>query len=213
MRPIIDLMKSTIFALAATAVFASAPAAAADSFLQFGPVKPGTASGKVREAAARTAGGKVEVLSWSWGASQSGWDGSVKGSTALASGNKPAAADYDGDGRADLAVAVGDVDGDGRADRSVKSPRDAASGLPTGKRTHKPLPVRAQADESGSVTLVGKFPACVVGAAYDDAVLRVAGLTYTLHEVSVTSCAAVPGGTGGGPTLSLSVTYLKRKLN
>jgi hypothetical protein len=35
--------------------------------------------------------------------------------------------------------------------------------------------VRAQTDERGSVTLVGKFPACVVGAAYDDAELRVRG--------------------------------------
>ena len=45
-------------------------------------------------------------------------------------------------------VSIGDLDGDGHLDcvvgdpspqAGVKSPRDAASGLPTGKRQHKPL--------------------------------------------------------------------------
>jgi len=67
--------------------------------------------------------------------------------------------------------------------------------------------------EPGSVTVVGKFAACVVGAAYDDATLRVAGFTYTLEQVLVTGCAATPGNSGGEPTQSIRLNYLHRKLN
>jgi len=148
MRTLITLTKSTLFALAAATVAASASAAAVDIFLTLGPVKGSSVSGKIREAAARSATGKqVEVMSWSWGASRKGWDGTVEGSTVAAS-DKPIAADFDGDGRADINVPGGDVngdgrssagaaeyDGDGRADR-VQAPRDVASGMPTGKRQH-----------------------------------------------------------------------------
>jgi hypothetical protein len=84
----IRLMNFTMFALAATAVFACGPAAAADSFLKFGAVTSGSTGGKVREAAARAgAGQQVEVVSWSWGVSQPAWNRSAKGSTAVASGD------------------------------------------------------------------------------------------------------------------------------
>jgi hypothetical protein len=50
-------------------------------------------------------------------------------------------------------VATGDVNGDGRADLtatkssgSATSPRDAASGQPTGKRQHQPVTVRKEVD-------------------------------------------------------------------
>ena len=49
--------------------------------------------------------------------------------------------DNDGDGLSDLSIVV-DRDADAGLDgseASVKSPRDAASGLPTGKRQHKPI--------------------------------------------------------------------------
>lgn len=91
-------------------------------------------------------------------------------STGQASG-KAAVADVDSDGKADRTkgagydvksqtkarVAAGDVNGDGAADTTatsnsnsstkdaaatgVKSPRDAASGMPTGKRQHQPLSI------------------------------------------------------------------------
>ena len=71
MRPMTKLTKLTTFALAATVVAASAPAAAADYYLKFGDVKSSSVSGKVREAAARAGAGKqVDVTSWSWGVSQ-----------------------------------------------------------------------------------------------------------------------------------------------
>jgi hypothetical protein len=57
-----------------------------------------------------------------------------------------------------------------------------------------------------------KFPGCTVGAAYDDAVLQVAGARYELEDVTITSCSATPGASGGGePTLSLTATYINRK--
>ncbi len=100
-------------------------------------------------------------------------------------------------------AAAGDVNGDGRA---MAAPGEAAAGMASRKRAHQPV-------GRGSVTLVGKFAACTVGAAYDDAVLQVAGARYTLEDVVITSCAAAPGGSGGEPTLSLTATYLHRKLS
>lgn len=186
MRPMTKLIR---FALAATVMAASAPAAAADYYLKLGPVKSASVGGKVREAAARAADKQVEVMSWSWGASQ-----------------HFVAGDVDGDGRVDAFVPAGDVDGDGRADRAIAAPGAVASGTALRKRAHQPV-------GRGSVTLVGKFAACTVGAAYVDAVLQVAGARYTLEDVTITSCAATPGSSGGEPTLSLSASYLKRKLN
>ena len=213
MRPMIKLTTSTLFALAAASVAPAAPAAAADYYLTFGPVKSTSASGKVREAAARADAGKqIEVMSWSWGASQKGWDGSVKGSTAAASvsSGAPVAGDVNGDGRASARVPAGDYDGDSRAD-AVQAPRDSASGMATGKRQHGFMPP-LRPREPGSVTVVGKFPACVVGAAYDDATLRAPGMSYTLHKVVVTGCPATPGATGGEPTQSISLNFTKISL-
>lgn len=177
MRPMITPTRLTSLALAAALVAIPAPAGAADFYLKLEGLKgegmTSTAGAKVREAAARTmAGGEVEILSWSWGASQ-----------------RSAAA----------------ADGDGRADRVI-TPRDPASGLATGKRQHWPVNLRT------SVTLVGNFPQCVVGAAYDRATVQLKGMRYQLSDVVITSCAAAPGGPSGLPTLSLTMSYLKRKL-
>jgi hypothetical protein len=65
----------------------------------------------------------------------------------------------DGNG---IAVAAADVDGDGMADRTasheIQSPRDVASGLPTGKRMHKPFTITKEWGASTpmlSVTVAG----------------------------------------------------------
>lgn len=87
-------------------------------------------------------------------------------------------------------VAAGDVDGDGRA--AVVSPRDAASGLATGKRMHKPVTFPTPRDK-GSLTIRGKFPGCVVGTHYP--VIRLGNATrrYTLSDAIITSCGTAPG--------------------
>ena len=192
MRPMTKTMKLMVFALAASVVAASAPAAAADYYLKLGPVKGESAT------AAKGRENKVEVLSWSWGASQSSHAGGGMGAGKVnmqdmsVMRTTPVPADYDGDGRADGAAAAGDI--------------------ATEKRTHHPVQtVMTEPPPRGSVTLVGKFPACTVGAAYKDALLQVAGLRYKLEEVVITSCTAAPGG--GEPTQSLSLNYTKIKLD
>ena len=84
--------------------------------------------------------------------------------------------------------------------------------MASGKRTHHPVQILSELPPRGSVTLVGTFPACVVGAAYQDAVLQAAGTKVTFNDISVTRCPAAPGATGE-PAQSLSMSYLSRKLN
>ena len=96
-------------------------------------------------------------------------------------------------------VAVGDVTGDGA---------QAASGLPTGKRQHKPLMLSAPLAE-GSVTVRGKFPGCAVGTRYPTIRLGNAARRYTLQDAIITSCATVPGG--AAPMEEVSFNYAKIK--
>ena len=105
-------------------------------------------------------------------------------------------------------VAAGDVDGDGRAD--VVSPRDAASGLATGKRMHKPVTFPNPRDR-GSLTIRGKFPGCVVGARYPTMRLGNAAKRYTLQDAIITSCGTVSSGGDALPMEEVSFNYAKIK--
>ena len=74
-------------------------------------------------------------------------------------------APVEGSGQVTLNVTPADADGDGAAETKrtivlphvleassqVKSPRDAASGLPTGKRQHKPFSITKRIDKSSPV--------------------------------------------------------------
>ena len=169
MRPV---TRYTICALAAAAMAAPA-VAASNSYLTLGPLKEGEDARKGKE-------DKIEVLSWSFGVTRKGWDGTIKGATGT-----------------EKFGAVGGMHRDdavtGDAATAVTSPRDAASGLPTGKRQHQPKG-RAPLDQTqpldvGSVTVNGSVPGCTVGAAYTDAMLRTTAARYELKDVQITSCA------------------------
>ena len=100
-----------------------------------------------------------------------------------------------------VSVAAGDVNGDGAA----------ASGLPTGKRQHKPLVVTAPLDKgSVSLTLNSAWADCRVGARYPELELGTGGRTYQLHHTVITSCGAESSG-GDRPTESLSLNYERIK--
>ena len=75
-------------------------------------------------------------------------------------------------------------------DGAIISPRDAASGMPTGKRQHGWVTVSKPLDR-GSVRVKVKFPwlECRVGAAFPDAVLQNSAGRYELKEVLISGCA------------------------
>ena len=154
-----------------TATFAAAPASAAlNAFLKIG----GTPA--PHAAAAARAGHKdwIEVTSWSWGTSNArkGWDGSIKGRAS-----------------AEKYGAVSGAHRDEGVARDVVSPRDTASGMPTGKRQHGWMPV-AQTLDRGSVRVKVRFPwlDCRVGATFPDATLDDAAGRNSFSEVTVTRC-------------------------
>ena len=200
---------------------AAAVAAQLDYFIKLPPIEGDSGKG-------RSHGGEIEIQSFSWGETQSavqiqeisGWkyevdvvdmpgpaskDMSLKGSTIRE--NAPAGG---------VQVAAGDVTGDGSAgvaqynpkELSIRksAPRDAASGLATGKRMHKPRMVPAPL-ASGSVTVRGKFPSCTVGTRYPSLELGARAKRYKLHNVVVTSC----GGSDSGeqPMEEISFNYAK----
>lgn len=94
------------------------------------------------------------------------------------------------------------------------------SGLPTGKRQHKPFTITKEVDKSspqmmqalappsqGSVRVRVKMPwlACRVGATYPRLELAGGGKRHVLEDVRVTSC----GRSGGSPEESITFVYGK----
>lgn len=218
MRPLTAMTTFAKLLLAATACSIASAAAAADYFIKLGPMTGEQSDSKVREAAARLLTGQpIPIQSYSWGVSQgtccqgggSGTGKSVEIGTGadkvhikdinakytapinVTKGSKPAAADYNGDGRTDRASA----------------PRDVAIGQSSGKRQDTPL------DIGGSVTVGGNFPTCTVGVAYDYVLLHGADGQHRLNAVTITSCGVASSSGGGQPTDSLTLSYLNRKLN
>lgn len=79
-----------------------------------------------------------------------------------------------------VSVAAGDVDGDGRG---------AASGLPTGKRQHKPMTITKPLDKGSVwVRVASPWTGCRVGARYPSLELGDGAKRYVLQDVSVASC-------------------------
>ena len=171
MRSIVKLTLSAFVAVAATG-----PAYAADMFLKLGPVKGEVAT------AAKGRENSVEVLSWQYGAARKGWDGSIKGGSIarkhVPSGTHIASADIVGPSR--------DCD-----DHNVKSPRDAATGMSSGRCASAWSPVATPVDR-GSVRVKVKFPwlDCKVGARITDATLTSPTERVTFNDISVSRCAA-----------------------
>jgi type VI protein secretion system component Hcp len=93
-----------------------------------------------------------------------------------------------------VSVAAGDVTGDGTA---------AESGLPTGKRQHKPVTISMPLDRgSVSVMLKSAWPDCRVGTQYPELELGDDTKAYELQDAIVTGCAAE----------SVSLNYSKVKV-
>jgi type VI protein secretion system component Hcp len=90
--------------------------------------------------------------------------------------------------------------------------RDSSSGQATGKRQHKPIRARGYYDSAapqatGSLTIAGKFPGCVVGTRYSSLTLGGRGKRYTLQDAIITSCATASGG--ALPMEEVSFNYAK----
>jgi type VI protein secretion system component Hcp len=101
-----------------------------------------------------------------------------------------------------VSVAAGDVTGDGSA---------AASGLPTGKRQHKPFVLTKPMDKgSVSLSLASAWPGCRVGARYPELELGGGGTTHVLQDAVITSCGSASSG-GDRPTETLSLNYERIK--
>lgn len=161
----------------------SVPAATAaqfDAFIKFPP-------------AAGADTGEIEIQSYSWGATQlgsghSGGMGAGKVSMqdmSVTSGPRQTTA-MDG-----TRVAAGDLDGDGADDaaaRTVPSPRDAASGMASGKRTHPALMKIEKPLEKGSLILRMALPGCTVGTQYPSAEVGTPDGRYELTDVVVAAC-------------------------
>jgi hypothetical protein len=186
------------------------PAIALHAMLAAALAALATSSAAAREAAQfsfTTANGQIAIRSWSWGPRQTT---STDGSHAkLQPGGGGAAGQKDMVMKGSTigqnaphgrwipitqrpGLATGDLDDDGSAEATaahdVKSPRDAASGMPTGKRQHGPAKIVKQY-EAGRLTIHSNLPGCTVGTAYPDAVLQTTAARYELKDVVISNCA------------------------
>ncbi len=143
--------------------------------------------GDIKGEPADGAGSPLEASSFSWGASQGTSAGAPSG------------------------TAAGKVSMQDLSVMKSAAPRDAASGMPTGKRQHKPLPLAMDGgndagpplDSAGamrSMSLVVPGPgnatsrqldqACASGQHIDKAVLGVRGQMFAMNDVVVSSCTS-----------------------
>ncbi len=209
------LSSVSLAALVAGGVAFSTPAqgAAADFYLKLDSIKGEKSDGLQ---------GGIEIQAWSWGVSNSG-SAHVGGGMSSGKVNMQdisyMGSPKRGKDTASSSVAAGDVNGDGRAD--IVSPRDAASGLPTGKRQHGSVTITKEWDKStplaraappssaaGSLTTLVPAGMCKAGAAYPSAELGTPGRVYRLEGVTVASCAAA-ASSGDRPMESISLNYTK----
>lgn len=175
-------------------------------------------------------GQHIELLSYSWGESRAtGSSGAGRTDINTLSIAKPT----DSASPAGVTVAAGDLNGDGAATprkptigRATVSPKSlpgtaganetltvgsnqTESGLPTGKRQHKPFTLTQPLDR-GSIT-VRMRPAggCTVGKRYSGAQFSASGKTYVLSDVQVADCG---GSTADQPTEEVTFVYGKVKV-
>jgi len=230
-RPITSF---TLHAILATAIaaLATASAAAGPAYLKFEPIK-GDSNAHGR--------GEIEVVSYSWGQPQAAGrvnkvegfaikqnvkpeQGGEKGGTEdinigvgeLQENAASSSGGGHGSGKVSVhdisttsatasggvSVAAGDVTGDGGS---------AASGLPTGKRQHKPLTLIKPLDKGTVwVRVASPWAGCRVGARYPSLALSDGAKSHVLHDVSVADCG---NSAAGAPTEEVAFYYNRIAFN
>ncbi len=86
----------------------------------------------------------------------------------------------------------------------VESPRDAASGLPTGKRMHKPVTLT-----QGNVVVTMPEGICVRGSHYPTVTLTSADTAYEMQDVTVASCTPITTAKGKKTKAKLEYMVVK----
>lgn len=101
-----------------------------------------------------------------------------------------------------VAVAAGDVTGDGGS---------SASGLPTGKRQHKPMVLTKPLDKGTVwVRVASPWASCRVGARYPSLTLSDGAKSHVLHDVSIADCG---NAAAGAPTEEVAFYYNRIAFN
>ncbi len=101
-----------------------------------------------------------------------------------------------------VSVAAGDVTGDGGS---------AASGLPTGKRMHKPMTLTKPLDKGTVwVRVASPWTGCRVGDRYPSITLADGARSHVLHDVSVANCG---NAAAGAPTEEVAFYYNRIAFN
>jgi len=86
-------------------------------------------------------------------------------------------------------------------------PRDTASGMPTGKRVHKPLVIVKEVDKASPLLV----QACASGKHFTTAEVDLSGQRYTLYDVVIAAVQKSSGGDRPTETLTLNFTKIEFK--
>lgn len=197
--PFIACTAAALAALAATGAAAQSKLIMVSSFKNTGNV-----AGNKEE---------IEVLSYSFGSSQSGRVSKVDSFT-IKQGVKPAPAP------GGVQVAVGDVTGDaatvGGSQSMTVGSGQTESGQATGKRQHLPMRSRSYYDQNASppakgtvwVRVSSPWTACRVGTRYPSIELNTGAKRHVLQDVVVSSCGG-SSAQGDRPTEEVAFYYNK----
>ncbi|MGF1550823.1 MAG: type VI secretion system tube protein Hcp [Sphingomonadaceae bacterium] len=173
-------------AVALSFALATAPGFAG-GYLKLGDIKG--------ESSDARGGEQIELLSWSFGTSRAASIEKVAGMSEIKAERHSSKAGSAGSAQT---VTIG-------SDRSERT-----SGLPTGKRQHRPM-IGTKPAAEGSLTAVIPAGLCKVGARYQSAELDADGRVYRMSDVVVTSCSPASAGGGGEvqPVETISLNYVK----
>lgn len=188
MRPIANFTFHAILAAALAALAASSAAASQfDAFLELGSIRGETEAHKDQRSQ------HIELLSYSFGESRGSGVVTVADAIRVLNESRSSSDASAGKGasneRGKMQPGGGSASGAGVKRVFVKSWSTSGDATQaTGQRTHKPLRMRMVYD-AGSVTLSGRFPACRVGAAYDNAAIGQGAERYEMQDVTVAACS------------------------
>ena len=205
MRPIANVTLHAILAVAIVALATSS--AAAFSGEVFVKLPPGSSGGGKAE--------DIQVQSYQWGNSQVGRVSKIDGFT-IKQGMSPAEGGEKG-GTEDINIGVGELQeaapsgGVRVASGDIDGDTSAASGLPTGKRQHKPMTVTKPLDKGTVwIRVASPWANCRVGARYPSITLADGAKSHVLQDVRVASCG---DAAAGAPTEEVAFYYNRIAFN
>jgi len=197
-------------ALVASVLVVGVPGSAnAAAYIKFGDIK-GESTDKAH-ASHKPHKGEIEILSWSWGASQAstqgthtdgGGGGAGKVSMAEAHAPKPRRGKVEATWKVEEGTKAASAPGEAEITLKRGAPAEAKSGV-------APVRLAPASRDAGSLTTIVPAGMCRAGTRYETVELGTGEQLYRMEDVLVTACAPRTASQDDRPMESISFNYTK----